>query len=194
MGLLGGSFNPAHDGHRTISLLALRRLELDQVWWLVSPQNPLKPAEGMASLERRLAAARRCAAHPRIVVSDIENALGTRYTADTLAALKRRYLHTAFVWIMGADNLAQLPRWRDWEAIYRAMPIAIFNRPSYAEEALTGEAARRFRAYRVSAAQADRLVERRPPAWIFFWESHHTGSATRLRRELSRRPTAVAIE
>jgi nicotinate-nucleotide adenylyltransferase len=127
IGLLGGSFDPAHAGHLYVSLVALAALKLDYVWWLVSPGNPLKPAP--AGLDRRLAAARALARHPRIVVTDIERALGTRYTADTVAALQRRFPHLDFVWLMGSDNLDQFARWRRWRRIAAAIPIAVVCRP-----------------------------------------------------------------
>ena len=114
IGLLGGSFNPAHAGHRYISTEALRRLDLDEVWWLVSPQNPLKSQSGMAPFSQRLSHAASVARHPRIRVSAIEAEMGTRYTADTLAMLVRRFPAARFVWLMGADNLMQIPKWRDW--------------------------------------------------------------------------------
>ena len=129
IGLLGGSFNPAHDGHRTIGLRALRELRLDAVWWLVSPQNPLKPRAGMAPLAERLAGARRVARHPRIRASALEAALGTRHTVDTVAALRRRWPKARFVWLTGADNLLQMPAWRRWPALFRAVPVAVFDRP-----------------------------------------------------------------
>ena len=145
IGLLGGSFNPAHGGHLHISRLALSRLDLDEVWWLVSPQNPLKPAAGMAPFAERLeAAARVAAAERRIRVSDIEARLGSTYTADTLKALRRRFPRARFVWLMGGDNLAQLPYWKRWQDIFRTAPIAVFDRPSTALTALAGIAARRF--------------------------------------------------
>jgi len=180
VGLLGGSFDPAHDGHRHISLEALRRLGLDEVWWLVSPQNPLKkPTE--SSLEERIGAARRVANHPRIRVTDIERTMGTVYTADTLAALARRFPRIRFVWIIGADNLIQIPRWRRWRRIFATVPIAVFARPPYSLKALTGRAARCYAASRVSEAQAGALARMRPPAWIFFHTRPHPQSATRIR-------------
>jgi nicotinate-nucleotide adenylyltransferase len=181
VGLLGGSFNPPHAGHLQISLLAFRRLNLDQVWWLVSPQNPLKPSNDMAPLDQRLTDARAVARDPRIRVTSIEARLGTRFTADTLAALRRRFPFVDFVWLMGADNLAQIPEWRDWERIFHAVPIAIFNRPTYSIEALAGEAARRFRAARIGAKDAATLAGRRPPVWVMIWDSHRPESATALR-------------
>lgn len=181
IGLLGGSFNPAHAGHRHISLLALRRLRLDQVWWLVSPQNPLKPVAGMAPLAERLIEAARVADHPRIVATDLERGLGTRYTADTLAALTRRLPGVRFVWLMGDDNLVQLPRWRNWPRIFRTMPIAVFARSSYSVPALGGPAARRFARYRRAEHNAGDLADQWPPAWIFFRTPLHPASATALR-------------
>ena len=181
VGLLGGSFNPAHDGHRHISLLALKYLGLDQLWWLVSPQNPLKPATGMAPLAVRLAGARAVARHPRIRVTGIEARLGTRFTADTLKALRRRHRRARFVWLMGADNLIEIPRWQRWTGIFGAVPVAIFDRPSYAVRALTGRAARRFAAARLDAERARALSERRPPAWVFLRTPLDPTSATRLR-------------
>ncbi len=141
IGLLGGSFNPAHGGHLHISRLALSRLDLDEVWWLVSPQNPLKPAAGMAPFAERLAqAADIAAADRRIKVSDIEARLGTRYTADTLKALTRRFPRARFVWLMGGDNLAQLPYWKRWQDIVGTVPIAVFDRPGSSLRALAGSA------------------------------------------------------
>ncbi|MBM3560472.1 MAG: nicotinate-nicotinamide nucleotide adenylyltransferase, partial [Alphaproteobacteria bacterium] len=131
VGLLGGSFNPAHDGHRYVSTEALRRLGLDEVWWLVSPQNPLKPAAGMAPLAERLAGARAVARHPRIRITALEARLGTTWTIDTIVALGRRFPGTRFVWLMGADNLVQIPRWRDWSSIFNRIAIAVIARAPY---------------------------------------------------------------
>jgi nicotinate-nucleotide adenylyltransferase len=181
VGLFGGSFNPAHGGHLHISLLALRLLDLDEVWWLVSPQNPLKPARGMAPVEERMAGALRLAKHPRIRVTDLEARLGTRYTADTILALKRRFPATRFVWLMGADNLRQISRWARWEDIFRAVPIAIFARPSYSLQGLSSPAARRFARRRVAPPDARRLADLPPPAWVFFPTRLDTRSATAIR-------------
>ncbi|HYD19796.1 MAG TPA: nicotinate-nucleotide adenylyltransferase, partial [Patescibacteria group bacterium] len=122
VGLLGGSFNPAHDGHRHISLYALRLLGLDAVWWMVSPQNPLKSAKEMASLATRMAGAIAASHHPKIHVTDIEQHLNTRYTADTLRALQARFPRTKFVWLMGTDNLRQFHRWQEWQEIFKMVP------------------------------------------------------------------------
>jgi len=179
IGLLGGSFNPAHEGHRHISLLALNRLQLDQVWWLVSPQNPLKAAAGMAPLDQRLAGARALARHPRIRVRDLESRLGTRYTVDTLAALRQRWPRSAFVWLMGADNLVQLPRWRRWHEIVKMVPMAIFNRPGQGHRALAGAAAARFAGSRVQDPAI--LTNTEPPAWCFLFTRLHSASSTAIR-------------
>ena len=182
VGLLGGSFNPAHVGHRHIAELALKRLGLDEVWFLVSPGNPLKRADGMAALEERLKSAEAIADHPRLRATAIESALGTRFTADTLAALVRRFPRTDFVWLMGADNLIQLPRWERWTSIFHSVPIAIFARPSYSTNALAGKAAHRFStARRRSLRKAARLASRKPPAWVFMHTRLHPESATSIR-------------
>jgi nicotinate-nucleotide adenylyltransferase len=185
IGLLGGSFNPAHGGHLHISLLALKRLALDEVWWLVSPQNPLKPADGMAPFAVRLEQARQvAAAHPRVIVSDLENRIGSsRYTADTLSALRRRFSRLRFVWLMGSDNLVQIPRWERWTEIFKTVPIAVFDRPSYSLKALSGSAAKRFSATRISVSAARGLAEMTPPAWVFFHTPLDGRSATRIRTE-----------
>ena len=181
IGLLGGSFNPAHEGHLHISREALRRLRLDAVWWLVSPQNPLKSTDGMAPLTVRMASAAAVARHPRIHPTAIESSLGTRYTADTLAALKARFPGTHFVWLMGADNLIQLPRWARWREIAEMVPIAVFGRPAYSLRAMQGKVAQRYARQRVDAADAGRLAGLAPPAWAFFPIKLHTASSTALR-------------
>jgi nicotinate-nucleotide adenylyltransferase len=187
IGLLGGSFNPAHGGHLHLSLLALKLLDLDEVWWLVSPQNPLKAVRGMAPFAERLASAEALARHPRIRVTDIEARLGTRFTADTVAALKRRFPQARFVWLMGADNLVQIPRWERWTEIFRAVPIAVFARPSYSLRGLSSPAARRFARRRVGPSAARRLADIAPPAWAFLPTRLDARSATAIR---SRRAVA----
>ncbi|MGC2856768.1 nicotinate-nucleotide adenylyltransferase [Novispirillum sp. DQ9] len=181
VGLLGGSFNPAHAGHRHISVEALKRLGLDEVWWLVSPQNPLKASAGMAPLAVRLEHARRVAAHPRIRVSALEARLGSTYTADLLAALPRRFPQARFVWLMGADNLVQIPRWKAWQSIFSRTPVAILDRGTYAKQALTGKAAQRFAAARLPAHRARALAGEEPPAWVFLPIRRHAASATDIR-------------
>lgn len=181
IGLLGGSFNPAHDGHRHISLVALRRLRLDYVVWLVSPANPLKPSRDLPSLRQRMAQAGAATRHPRLVVSDLEHQLGTRYTLDTLRVLRRRFPRTRWVWLMGADNLVQMPHWRGWQQIFHAVPIAIVDRPTYSLKAKGGLAAARFARHRLVGAKASRLVRRKPPAWVYLHCRHHEASSTALR-------------
>ena len=158
--LLGGSFNPAHGGHRRVTLFALEALALDEAWWLVSPGNPLKAREGMAPLGARLASAAKLSRRAPIRATVIERALGTRYTVDTLRALVRRYPKRRFVWLMGSDNLAQFHRWKDWRDIARTMPIAVIARPGYDCAALASPAMAWLRRYRVDAA-----VLRRPGRW-----------------------------
>ncbi len=189
IGLLGGSFNPAHDGHREITLYALRALRLDQVWWLVSPQNPLKSSADMASLDQRLAGARAAMRHPRALITSLETSLGTRYTADTLAELDRRYPRTRFVWLMGADNLTQISRWRSWRRIFERMPVAAFSRPAYSLKALAGHAARRYFKNRIDVRSAGRLAGLRPPVWSFLRNPLHPESATAIRRSRLTRTT-----
>lgn len=181
IGLLGGSFNPAHAGHREISTTALRRLNLDAVWWLVSPQNPLKAREGTAPLRRRLAAAEAAAHHPRIVVSALEATLGTSFTVDTITALVCRFPRVRFVWLMGADNLVQISLWRRWPDIFAAVAVAVFDRPTYALRALAAPAARRFARQRIAEGIAGSLVEREPPAWVFIRHRLNAQSSTRIR-------------
>src|SRR5439155_15900623 len=173
---------PAHGGHLHISRLALTCLDLDEVWWLVSPQNPLKPASGMAPFAVRLASAAAAAADRRIRVSDIEMRLGsTYYTADTLKALCRRFPRARFVWLMGGDNLVQVPYWKEWQDIFRTVPVAVFARPGTSLKALAGVAAQRFARARVPSSAARRLALLAPPAWVFFHTRLDPHSATRIR-------------
>lgn len=184
IGLLGGSFNPAHEGHLHISRLALERLDLDQIWWLVSPQNPLKPPAGMATFPSRIEQAEHVAsADPRIMVSDFEQTLTSHYSVETIAALKQQFPDVAFVWVMGADLLVQMPRWRKWRGLFRTVPIAVFARPAYVTRALAGKAARRFMGSRISRFRARSLVDMKPPAWAFLRTRLNTQSATALRAQ-----------
>jgi nicotinate-nucleotide adenylyltransferase len=181
VGLLGGSFNPAHQGHADITLAALQRLKLDQVWWLVSPQNPLKTPLGMAPFQARLKGAACQLRHPRLRVTGVERALGTRYTADTLKRLARAFPRTRFVWLMGADNLLQISRWEDWQQIFRIVSIAVFARPTYCFPALSGKAARRFAHRRLAASAAGLLARSKPPAWAFLFTKLNPISASAIR-------------
>lgn len=182
IGLLGGSFNPAHEGHLHISRLALQYLGLDAVWWLVSPQNPLKSSDEMAPFAARFASAGAMARHPRIAPSDLETQLGTSYTVDTLTALKARMPGVRFVWLMGADNLIQFPRWANWQDIAATVPIAVWGRPTYSTRAMLGKTAQRFARNRIALEFARHLPMAEPPAWAFFPIRLHTASATELRR------------
>ncbi len=181
IGLLGGSFNPAHEGHRHVSLEALRRLGLDEVWWLVSPQNPLKSDDGMEPLPTRVARARQLARHPRIRVGAPELLLGTRYTLDTVRALRRLYPGAHFVWLMGADILPQLVHWLGWRDLFAAIPIAAFARPGWSYPAIAAAAPRAFARYRLAAGQERRLATCEPPAWCFIPSRLDSHSATAIR-------------
>jgi len=182
IGVLGGSFNPAHEGHLHISLEAIKRLRLDELWWLVSPQNPLKSAKGMATQDKRIASASSVARHPRLKVTGMEADWGTRYTADTLAMMRRRFPASRFVWIMGADNLRQIARWDRWTRIFKSVPVAVFDRSPYSRESMASKAARRFSPWRLSVP--GRLARTAPPSWIFMHIKRHPASATEIRRRL----------
>ncbi len=186
IGLLGGSFDPPHAGHRAVSREAIKRLRLDAVWWLVSPQNPLKP-HAPADLARRIEAARALADDPRIKVTGVEAALGTTYTADTIRHLKVRLPGVRLVWMMGADNLASFHRWRDWRRIAADVPIAVFNRPGLAFPALAAPAARTLGRSRIREREAARLADMAPPAWVFLSAPHVPLSSTQLRERSASR-------
>lgn len=181
IGLLGGSFNPAHRGHRAISLHALRALQLDEIWWLVSPGNPLKPDTGMAPLAARLASARRIARHAPIRPSTIEQRLKTRYTVDTLASLTRLYPRHRFIWLMGGDNLAQFDRWRGWRRIARQVPIAVIARPGYDRAAHASPAMSWLRRFVRPARQAKTWTKWSLPALVLLRFRPDPTSATRIR-------------
>jgi nicotinate-nucleotide adenylyltransferase len=177
IGLLGGSFNPAHEGHLYVSDVALKRLGLDYVWWLVTPQNPLKGRIGLAPLEDRVRQARRIATRPRIVVMDIERCTGTRYSIDTLKALQRRFPRLNFVWLMGSDNLAIFRRWKRWEEIAARVPIAVIQRPGTILSALNAKAMQRFAARR----RGEDLVTQAPPAIAILDGRRNAQSSTAIR-------------
>jgi nicotinate-nucleotide adenylyltransferase len=181
VGLLGGSFNPPHAAHRALSLFALKRLQLDRVWWLVSPGNPLKDTRSLPALEERISAARDIADHPAIHVTGIEAALNTRYTVDTIAALLRRFPKVRFVWLMGADNLAQFHRWRQWDSIARQVPLAVIDRPTDSFRALASPAAQALSKYRHNESLAAQLADFAPPAWMFLHGMKSPLSSTELR-------------
>jgi nicotinate-nucleotide adenylyltransferase len=181
IGLLGGSFNPAHEGHREISLAALLALHLDAVWWLVSPGNPLKDPGTYIPFEDRMAEARRVASHPRIVVSDFERRKNLQYTVDTIERLKDLWPEVHFVWLMGADSLEVFHRWKDWRRIATLAPFAVFSRPGATEEAEASEAAAALAPFRLEPEAASRLADAEPPAWVFLKTTQNPASATAIR-------------
>ena len=181
IGLFGGTFDPPHEAHLAACLLAMKRLRLDRVWWLVTPGNPLKDTRGLAPLADRMAAARVLANHPRINITDLEAGIGTRYTHETILYLRKRCPGVRFVWIMGADNLRSFHRWQRWRGIAGLVPIAVVDRlgPSlYATASLAGQALAR---YRVPESAAWSLPTRRPPAWVYIHGLKSPLSSTALR-------------
>ena len=185
IGLFGGSFNPAHNGHRMVALYALKRLRLDWVWWLVSPQNPLKDKSETGDYAVRLAEARIIASHPRFVVSEFEKQAGTRTTAETIDALRPALRRGRFVWIMGADSFADLDRWNDWLDIPMSLPLAVLARPGYSVKALASKAAVRFEEYRITSGLAATLPFHPAPAWVFLQMPLRAESSTAIRRRLA---------
>jgi nicotinate-nucleotide adenylyltransferase len=181
IGLFGGTFDPPHDAHRAACLIALRRLNLDRVWWLVTPGNPLKDTRGLAPIEERIAAARALADHPRIVVTGLEAAIGARYTYDTLRYLRAHCPAVRFVWIMGADNLRSLHRWQNWRGIADLLPIAVVDRLGPSLYASASTAALALGSFRISEAAARTLPARKPPAWVYLHGLKSPLSSTALR-------------
>ncbi len=186
VGLYGGSFNPAHAGHRHVSRLALRRLALDRVWWLVSPGNPLKDRSHLPDAASRAAGARAVAREPKIAVTDFEAPLGVRYTVETLSWLTDRHPEVRFVWIMGADSLATFHRWRGWREIAARMPFAVIDRPGYTLKAMASPAARLLSSSRIAEPAAPTLADQAPPAWVFLHGPRNSLSSTALRANLGR--------
>jgi nicotinate-nucleotide adenylyltransferase len=181
IGLMGGTFNPPHAAHLANSELAIRRLDLDRLWWLVTPGNPLKFNSTLAPLEERLEASRRLARHPAIRITAFEASLGTAYTAETLTFLKTRFPAVRFVWIMGGDNLAGFHRWRDWRRIADLYPIAVIDRPGWRLRALASPAARALARYRRPDDQAALLPNREAPAWVYLSNKLLPHSSTAIR-------------
>jgi nicotinate-nucleotide adenylyltransferase len=167
IGLLGGSFNPAHEGHRHISLAAMKRAGLDRVWWLVTPGNPLKSKDELPELTQRVAVARQVASHPRIDVTGFEARLPSPYAIDTIRFLQRRNPMVHFIWLMGGDNLAQIHRWRRWREIFLSIPILVADRPAWRHQALASPAAQCFRGAHLRGEAIPRLPEKPAPAWIY---------------------------
>ncbi len=187
IGLFGGSFNPAHRGHLMVALYAMKRLQLDWVWWMVSPQNPLKPTRDTAEYNTRLAATKLIARHPRFVVTDLERQIGAKYTADTLRQLKGAFAKAKFVWIMGADSLANLHHWHNWNEIVETLPLAVLARPGYSIRALGSVAALRYAEDQIASQQSARLVNTCAPAWTFITMPLRKESSTEIRNARKRR-------
>jgi nicotinate-nucleotide adenylyltransferase len=180
IGLLGGSFDPAHAGHAHLTRQAMRRFGLDRVWWLVSPGNPLKSRQP-ESLTQRMARARDVMRDPRVIVTDIEVRLGTRYTAATIKAVMRHYPGVRFVWLMGADNLVQFDRWDQWRDIMAMVPIGVLARPGHRTAARSAKAAEIFRKARLPDTQAGMLAQGAPPRWSFLNMPMTAQSSTAIR-------------
>jgi nicotinate-nucleotide adenylyltransferase len=187
VGLYGGSFNPAHEGHAHVAETARRRLQLDRVIWLVSPQNPLKSGHETASLAERLSGARRFARGRSMIVSDAETRLGSQYTIDIVRGLQARFPGVHFVWIMGADSLASFHRWRGWTQIMAEVPVAVVSRPWISLKSRSSPAAGRFAQARVPIEQAKLLAEMTPPRWVFLTGPLNFQSSTALRERMRRR-------
>jgi nicotinate-nucleotide adenylyltransferase len=181
IGLFGGTFDPPHAAHLAASLLALKRLKLDRIWWLVTPGNPLKDTRGLQPLERRMAAARALTSHPRIDVTGLEAVINTRYTYDTLEFLVRRCPGVHFVWLMGADNLRSFYRWQHWRDIANLMPMAVVDRMGSSLYATGGRAAQALSRYRLPERAAITLAGRNPPAWVYLHGLKSPLSSTALR-------------
>ncbi|WP_297368873.1 nicotinate-nucleotide adenylyltransferase [Acidocella sp.] len=186
IGILGGSFNPAHEGHAHIARQALAHARLNQVWLMVSPGNPLKPSKGMAPFAQRLASAARQADGHRLIATAIEAQLGTRYTINTLTALQTRFPRARFVWLMGADNLAQLPKWRRWRQLAARVPMLVLPRPGETRKALASQAAHTLAKYRQSARATLKLAQMTSPAWSLLPVREHAASATAIRQANNR--------
>jgi nicotinate-nucleotide adenylyltransferase len=181
IGVMGGSFNPPHAGHRIAAEAAMKRLGLDQVWWLITPGNPLKSRNGLTAVNGRMDLVHQFAVGPKMKVTSFERELGTGYTAATLAFLKRRRPDVRFVWIMGADNLATFDRWQHWRRIAEIMPIAVVDRPGWRHKGLASPAALALSRWRLPEAEARSLADRKPPAWVFLTIRLSDLSSTALR-------------
>lgn len=182
IGLFGGSFDPPHEGHRLVSDTALRRLRLDRVWWIVTPGNPLKSVCGRPSQDERMRTAADFVDDPRVAVTGFEAGIGTRYTIDTINWLRRRREDVRFVWLMGADNLRQFPRWKGWRDIARALPMAVIDRPGASLSGPLGHAAQTLARWRLPESQGRALAFRAPPAWVLLHGPRSALSSTQLRR------------
>jgi nicotinate-nucleotide adenylyltransferase len=187
IGLYGGSFNPPHAAHLMVSKAALRRLGLDRIWWLVTPGNPLKPRGDLKPLAERVDLARALIDDNRIVATGLEAELGTHFTVDTVGALQRLCPDVRFVWLMGADNLAQFAKWRDWRTIAARLPLAVIDRPGFTHTSLRGKAALALSRHRIDETDARMLADFAPPAWTFLHGPRSTLSSTAIRAKTSRK-------
>ena len=181
IGILGGSFNPPHQGHFDISIIALKRLGLDQVWWLVSRPNPLKDTKTVPSRKKRVAAAKEIARHPRIAVTGFDGVRRSAFTIDILAELTQRFPNVHFVWLMGADNLADFHRWRAWQQLFELTPIVVFDRPGFRHKAMAGKAAQRYARFRKDESDARGIPVMEAPAWTLLGHPLSSASSTALR-------------
>ncbi|HKJ62154.1 MAG TPA: nicotinate-nucleotide adenylyltransferase [Hyphomicrobiales bacterium] len=181
IGLFGGSFNPPHCGHRHISEVALKRMQLHRIWWLVTPGNPLKDTSGLKEIAEREAAARKAADHPRMIVTGFERFLPTPYAIDTARFLRRRFAGVEFVWIMGGDNLATFHLWRDWRGLFETLPIMVIDRPEARNQALASPAAQCYAGARLPESHAKMLPALPAPAWIYATAPLRDVSSTEIR-------------
>ena len=184
IGLLGGSFNPPHEGHRQISLIALRRLKLDKVWWIVTPGNPLKSHNDLAPLDSRVAWCDALADHPSIEITDFERDRQSSYTFETLQYVRRRYSRTNFVWLMGADNLVTFHKWKRWQDIMDLMPIAVINRPGFHYQALNSRFATFYKKRQLVHQMTDEIFETQSNAWCFLFSKLYAISSTEIRKSM----------
>lgn len=182
IGLLGGSFNPPHEGHRHVSLVALKKLKLDKVWWIVTPGNPLKSHHDLLSLEERLQLGMQCSDHPLIEVTGFEAQRNSPYTCETIQYLKRRYAQTRFVWLMGADNLVSFHRWKKWKEIARTIPIAVVDRPGYRHKAISSRFVSCLDSAQKKESEVKKILSTPPPSWTYISGKLHFQSSTELRR------------
>lgn len=191
IGLFGGTFDPPHAAHLGASLLAMKRLGLDRIWWLVTPGNPLKNTRGLQPLAKRIAAARALTTHPRVDVTGLEAVINTRYTYDTLEFILRRCPGVRFVWVMGADNLRSFYRWQNWRGIANLLPMAVVDRMGSSLYATGGRAAQALARYRIREQQARRIAYRKPPAWVYLHGLKSPLSSTALRAERTGTPRTL---
>ncbi|MBX7147152.1 MAG: nicotinate (nicotinamide) nucleotide adenylyltransferase [Alphaproteobacteria bacterium] len=183
IGLLGGSFNPPHEGHYQISLQALKRLGLHQLWWIINPQNPLKSNQHMISFQKRLILARKMINHPKIKILDLEYKNKIFYTIDTLRFLKKRYTHHSFVWLIGADNLIQINEWKNWQQLFSMIPIIVFDRPLYSLKASASKAASRYAKFRIPERKVKKIFNEPLPIWAYLHNPLNNISATFIRTQ-----------